>query len=262
MLKMRTLVLGGLAVAAAAAALKNRDKVAGLIGARSSAPEPSRPEPSPAPGPSNYDASGPVANTATPVPAPEPAVRGEGAIDEKAEEEAAGAEAAAIGGETPEYSGHEAGQPAGEDERPVAEAGEGESEGFEQAEADLADNAEPSAGDRIEGERAVAEAIEAQDQPTSGERDEALRATEGGEADGVPPVEGDEAVEEKSPRLDLGDEADQKPPEPAAGAEEPAEGGEDTTETPASEKSIWSPPSSREDDGGEWQTWSGRAVRP
>ena len=59
------LLLLGAAVVAAGVYFK-RDKVAGLLPGRGQTYEP------PAPGPSNYDAPGPVANTATPVPAPEP----------------------------------------------------------------------------------------------------------------------------------------------------------------------------------------------
>src|SRR4051794_28042147 len=147
----RNLVIGGLAAAAAAVALKNRTKVAGLIGARSTEPEPYRPPaPStPAPPISNYDAPGPPENTATPVPAPEPVIH-EGGIDEAAEEAAAAAEAANIGGEVPAYAPSTLGETVDEEDRPLEEAGEGIAEGQEQAEAELADNAEPAAGDPIE----------------------------------------------------------------------------------------------------------------
>lgn len=185
----KTIVLGGLAIAAAAGALKNRDKVAGLIGARSSAPEPPRPEPAPgpartgtsgheSPAPSNYDLGGPAANTATKVPAPEVAVRDEdGGIDERAEEEAAAAEAAAIGGGVPEYPGLQADEEADDATRPLAEAGEGESEGEELAEFDLRDEAESRAGETSDAEQQVADAIEAQDNPALGESIEAVEAS-------------------------------------------------------------------------------------
>jgi hypothetical protein len=123
------------------------------------------------PQPSNYDAAGPVANTATPIPAPDG--RGLYAIDEEAEEAAAAAEAAAIGGEAPDYSGLEADLPAEEAARPLAEAGEGEAEGQEQAEAALRDAAEPADGPSPY-ERQIDEAIEAQDEPASGETPEPL----------------------------------------------------------------------------------------
>ena len=51
------------------------------------------------------------------------------------EEDAAAAEAGEIGGPAPEYEGDE-------EERPVAEGGGGESEGFEQAEQELVERAE------------------------------------------------------------------------------------------------------------------------
>lgn len=259
LMNKRTLLLGGLAVAAVAGALKNRERVAGLIGVRTGASEPPRPEPAASPpperpaappAPANYDLSGPAANTATPVPAPEPLVHGEGAIDERAEEEAAAAEAAAIGGSAPEYAGLEPGELAGEAERPLMEAGEGDSEGQEQAEADLRDNAEPAAGDPLEGGRRIEATIEAADDPFAGERlegtvseppREQTRFFAGGKGDegGGEPEEG--------PAAGLPDE------NAAEAAERAAEG-----ETPPEKKSsaVWS---RGDDDTGEWQTWSGRA---
>jgi hypothetical protein len=229
----RTLVLGGLAIGAAAA-LKNRTKVAGLIGARSSAPEayprPSEapvgavaaePGPAPAPAVSNADAAGPPENTATAIPAPEPVVHEPGGgIDEAAEEAAAAAEAANIGGPAPEYAGDEPGEPVADAEIPLEESGEGVSEGLEQAEADLADNAEEAPAP-----------------------DPASRLT------GVePPAEGT-----------LG------PATVDDGA--PTGGGTLSGTTSAAEKSanVWKSEASEEDEGeggSEWQTWSGQAVEP
>jgi hypothetical protein len=137
MARTKLLLLGG-AVAVAAVALWKRDKVAGLLPSRTETYEPPAP---PAPGPSNYDAPGPVANTATPVPAPDP--QEPAAVDERAEEAAAAAEAANIGGDVSEYAGP-ADTPPTEAERPLAEAGEGESEGQEQTEHDLEQAAEPT----------------------------------------------------------------------------------------------------------------------
>jgi hypothetical protein len=135
----KTLLLGGVAVAGAAALLLKRDKVAALLPGRSeSAPVSSDAGYTPPPV-SNYDAPGPVANTATSVPVPpaqEPPT-----IDEAAEEAAAAAEAANIGGQVSDYAGPE-GEPATPEEVPLAEAGEGESEGAEQSEAELRDAAE------------------------------------------------------------------------------------------------------------------------
>lgn len=128
---VRNLLVGGaVAAAAAAAALLKRDKVARLLPSRTGEPEPMTPVP---PQPSNYDAPGPVANTATPIPAPDPHGEPPATIDESAEEAAAAAEAGAIGGTSSDYAGPELGEAADEAERPLAEAGEGESEGQEQA---------------------------------------------------------------------------------------------------------------------------------
>ncbi len=105
----KLLLAGGAVVAAGAAALLKRDKVAGLLPSRSGDDAPPAPVPVPSQ-PSNYDAPGPVANTATPVPAPDPQPDPSGAhepIDEAAEEAAAAAEAAHIGGDPVEYAGED-----------------------------------------------------------------------------------------------------------------------------------------------------------
>ena len=192
LINKRTMLLGGLAVAAVAGALKNRERVAGLIGVRSSGAEPPAPadadyaapeqtrtpvptEPAPAPEPSNYDIGGPAANTSTSVPAPEPQVTGRGGIDEAAEEAAAAAEAAGIGGPVADYAGTELGEPADEAERPLMEAGEGAAEGQEQAEAMLQDNAEPAAGDPIHGQRQIEDVIEAAGAADRGEELEGIQ---------------------------------------------------------------------------------------
>jgi hypothetical protein len=134
----RKLLFGGVIAALGAGLLLKRDKVAALLPGRSE--EFSAPAPPPPPAPSNYDVAGPVANTATPVPAPDPVEPP--AVDEAAEEAAAAAEAANIGGPAPDYAAAaEPGQLAPEAERPLDEAGEGESEGAEQADADLAEGA-------------------------------------------------------------------------------------------------------------------------
>jgi hypothetical protein len=91
---------------------------------------------------------------------------------EREQEEAAAAEAAAIGGrpssEPPAVEGEEA-DPA---QAPLIEAGQGESEGFELAEQELVEHA--SHGDMHAGRRAV------QDAP---DQDEDARAAASGEAD-------------------------------------------------------------------------------
>jgi hypothetical protein len=161
----RKLLFGGLVAALGAGVLLKRDKVAALLPGHTE--EFSAPPPPPPPAPSNYDVGGPVANTATTVPAPDPVVPP--AIDEAAEEAAAAAEAANIGGPAPDYAAAaEPGALAPEPERPLDEAGEGESEGQEQAEADLADAvAEPEAA-----QQRLDEAIEAAGDPARGETPE------------------------------------------------------------------------------------------
>jgi hypothetical protein len=165
----KVLLLGGVVVAAGTVAFLKRDKVTGLLPSHAETPAPAPPPP---PGPSNYDAPGPVANTATPVPAPEPQVHPAG-LDEAAEEAAAAAEAANIGGAPTEYAGP-AGERAGEAWRPLAEAGQGEAEGAEQAEADLAENATVRDAGTTGTEQQLEEAIEAQHDPLAGERVEPL----------------------------------------------------------------------------------------
>jgi hypothetical protein len=131
-------LLIGVAAAGAAVVLLKRDKVTALLPGRSeSAPAGADGGYTPPPV-SNYDAPGPVSNTATSVPVP-PAQESP-AIDEAAEEAAAAAEAANIGGSVSNYAGPD-GEAASEAEIPLAEAGEGESEGVEQADAELRDAA-------------------------------------------------------------------------------------------------------------------------
>jgi hypothetical protein len=144
MTKLAKSLLAGAALAAGAALFLKRDKVAGLLPGRAGEPAaPPPPAPRDTPPVSNYDAPGPVENTATRVPVP-PAYEPP-AIDEAAEEAAAAAEAANIGGPVSDYAGAEPGESATEAERPLMEAGEGEAEGQEQAEAELAAAAEPTA---------------------------------------------------------------------------------------------------------------------
>jgi hypothetical protein len=135
----RNALLIGAAVAGGALLLAKRQKVAALLPGRTDEPAPPRPEPQASPPISNYDVRGPVENTSTPVPTPPPFQPS--AVDEAAEEAAAAAEAANIGGPVSDYAGTEPGVPLDEADRPLAEAGEGEAEGQEQAEADLADAA-------------------------------------------------------------------------------------------------------------------------
>jgi hypothetical protein len=171
----RKLLLGGLVAALGTGVLLKRDKVAALLPGHSETAF-TPPPPPPPPAPSNYDAPGPVANTATPVPAPEP--QQPPPIDEAAEEAAAAAEAANIGGQVSDYAAAEPDLAPSEAERPLAEAGEGESEGEEQAEAELEQAAEPTAPGVSPEERQIDDAIEAAGNPTSGERAEPVAPPE------------------------------------------------------------------------------------
>jgi hypothetical protein len=167
----KLLLIGGAVAAAGAVALLKRDKVAGLLPSRSGEPAP--PEPAP-PQPSNYDAPGPVANTATPIPAPDPHGEAPAPVDEAAEEAAAAAEARAIGGTSSDYAGPELGEAADESWRPLAEAGQGEAEGQEQAEAELADNASNRDAGAGDAERQIDDTIEQAEQPQARETPEPL----------------------------------------------------------------------------------------
>jgi hypothetical protein len=89
---------------------------------------------------------------------------------EREQEEAAAAEAAAIGGRVD-----------GEDDeamRPLAEAGQGQSEGFEEAERELVEHA--SHGDQHAARRVIRDAPDEVDDPRAAEDAEvdALRSTE------------------------------------------------------------------------------------
>jgi hypothetical protein len=173
---IKLLLLGITLTAGAAAAVLNRARLAELLPSRSARTEPAAPVP---PQPSNYDVPGPVANTATPIPAPDPHGEPPESIDEAAEEAAAAAEAAAIGGSVSDYAGAEPGEAVDEAHRPLAEAGEGESEGQEQAEAELADNASFRDDAPSDAERQIDEAIEQAGQPQTGETPEPLASDDG-----------------------------------------------------------------------------------
>ncbi len=219
MARTKLLLLG--AVALGAAAFLKRDKVTALLPSRSETPSYTPP----APGPANYDAPGPVANPATAVPVPE--AYESPTVDEAAEEAAAAAEAANIGGVVSDYAGP-ADLPATEAERPLAEAGEGEAEGQEQAEFDLQRAAEPTAPGMSPSQHAIEDAIEDAGNPLAGEQLE------------------DQPTEPTG----------WQPPLPDRPADEP-------TDEPAPFES-----SDKEDKDEEkrepidWSTWSGRSVEP
>ena len=162
----KALLIGGVATAAAAAVLLKRDKVTALLPGRGDEPAP--PEPAYTPPPvSNYDAAGPVANTATAVPVP-PAHEAP-TIDEAAEEAAAAKEAANIGGTVSDYAGPE-GEPASPEEVPLAEAGQGEAEGQEQTEAELRDAAEDREPGLSPEQAQIDEAIDQAHNPLASEQ--------------------------------------------------------------------------------------------
>jgi hypothetical protein len=90
---------------------------------------------------------------------------------ERQEEDAAAAEAAGIGGRVSSEPEPIEGEP-DEASRPLVEAGQGEAEGFEQAEADLIEHA--SHGDQHAARQAIEDAPDESDD---------LRAASGGEPD-------------------------------------------------------------------------------
>jgi hypothetical protein len=167
-------LIGGGIAATLAALLFKREAVRGLLpGGSGETASPAEPVGGYTPPPvSNYDAAGPVANTATAVPVP-PAFE-EPAIDEAAEEAAAAAEAANIGGQVSDYAGPELGEPASEEERAVMEAGGGEAEGQEQTEDELRIAAEPFDGLSPE-EAQIEEAAEDMANPISPETVEPVK---------------------------------------------------------------------------------------
>ena len=81
------------------------------------------------------------------------------------------------------YAGSEPDEAISEADRPLAEAGEGEAEGLEQADAELEENA--TVGDGVsDAERQIDEAIEAADNPAVGETPEGPTDTSDPEDDG------------------------------------------------------------------------------
>lgn len=168
---VRAAAVGGL-VAGVAGLIRSR-RSGGGDGGGGGSQVPGGPVPPPAP--ANYDAPGPPSNTATPVPEPviaADATPPEMGIDEEAEVAAAAAEAASIGGPAPDYAPSALDEELDEVERPLAEAGQGVSEGQEQAEGDLVELATtdigPGAG-QTDAERLIEETIEQQSNPQSGE---------------------------------------------------------------------------------------------
>ena len=170
MSRAKTLLIGGGIAAALAAMLFKRDRVLALLPGRSDEPAPPQPGGYTPPPVSNYDAPGPVSNTATAVPVP-PAYESP-TIDEAEEEAAAAAEAANIGGQVSDYAGPE-GDAATEAERPLAEAGQGEAEGQEQTEAELREAAAPTAPGMSDEQRQIEDAIDQAGNPIAPEQADA-----------------------------------------------------------------------------------------
>ena len=245
--KRKLLAICGAVAAVGAAALLKRDKVAALLPSRTGGEAP--PAPPVPPQQSNYDAPGPVANTATPVPAPDSHEKPATAIDEAAEEAAAAAEAGAIGGTVAPYAGPD-GETADEAERPLAEAGEGESEGEEQAEADLEENAEFRDDAPSDAERQIEDTIEAADQPQSGETLDTVAEGQGTFLPPEPPVA--TPTDETAPDV-VGGGISGRPTAglPSDNADAGEGDGPKTSET-----------RDGEDDADDWRTWSGRSVKP
>lgn len=197
----KLLLVGGAAGVVAVGLFVKRDRARALLPGGSATESWSPPAP---PQQTNYDAPGPVANTSTPIPAPEPVVtptsepasssetqeslaealaEAPPAFDEAAEEEAAAAEAAAIGGSPSDYAGDEPGLAADEAHRPLAESGEGESEGEEQAEAELEDNATSGQAGVSDAERQIEDVIDQAGNPAVGETPEGLVSETGSDDD-------------------------------------------------------------------------------
>jgi hypothetical protein len=262
----RKLLLLGAAAIAVGLFFK-REKLAGLLPGGDKTAEP--PAPPPPPQPSNYDAPGPPANTATPVPAPDP--QQPQAIDEAAEEAAAAAEAANIGGVVSDYAGL-GDQPATEAERPLAEAGEGESEGQEQAEFDLRHAAEPTAPGESDAERQIEDAIEQAGNPLAGEQvepvrpaDEPVTADEAAATEPAgwsPPVP--EPSDEPAPFVAPDEEktTEFEPPAATRPAEEAAASQASDESPPATEAPVEGKDDEKDDSGSDWRTWSGRSTNP
>ena len=265
------LLLLGAAVVAAGVFFK-RDKVAGLLPGRGQTYEPP-----PRRRPARPTTTPPGPWPTRPRRCRRPSLSSREPIDEAAEEAAAAAEAANIGGSVSDYAGP-SDLPATEAERPVAEAGGGEAEGQEQAELDLREAAEPDRsrhvgqrasdrrGDRPGREpagRRAARGRPARRRPArrrgggpalrdaarrGAGRDEPADATEravGLEPAGAGALRRAGAVRRVTPEEGGGEPTEFEPPT----QEQPAAPGEE--EKPKDEEG-----------GSDWRTWSGRSVNP
>jgi hypothetical protein len=245
------LVGGGLAVAAAGAYVK-RERVRQLLpGTSSDTPQPSSGQPAPAP--SNYDAPGPPANTATPVPAPDAVVTPDPAHNDPVEEfaiqaddrqaaeaavDAAAADALAEGiGSVDEPGLQGAPEPIDEAAEEQAAAAEAAAIGGPVPEYASSQIDEPIS----EAERPLAEAgegvSEGQEQAEA-ELEENAEVRDAGMSDAERQI--DDAIDAAGNPY-VGETPDPVRPSEDAGKVE--EQDDDTS-------------------GGDWQTWSGGAVKP
>jgi hypothetical protein len=298
-LTFKRLLLVGVAVAAGAAYAK-RDQVRQLLpGGSQPEPEPYSP---PAPAPSNYDVSGPPANTATPVPAPEPVVTPEpgrsepveeapiqaddtAAVEDAIADAAAAAEAASgvttpagapahgvdepAAGDPPSQLGADApGTAAPADVAPAADSG---LESGEIKPLGLTDEVKPDPIDEAaEEQAAAAEAAAIGGSPGNDyagaelgepatEAERPLAEAGEGVAEGQEQAEAE--LEENAGPGDEGvSDAERQIEDAIEAADNPAIG-----ETPDPVAPPEEPKAEKDDDdisGGDWQTWSGGAVKP
>jgi len=248
----RLILVGGALAVAAAGAYVKRDRVRQLLpGSSGDTPEPYSP---PAPVPSNYDAPGPPANTATPVPAPEPVVTPDPARSDPVEDfpvqaddpqdvaaavDAAAADAMAAGiGSVGEPSLQSVPEPIDEAAEEQAAAAEAAAIG-----GTAPDYASSQVDEPItEAERPLAEAGE-------------------GVAEGQEQTEAE--LEENAQLRDAGMSGAERQIEDAIEAQSNPAAGE--TPDPSRPSGDAGKVEEKDDDdisGGDWQTWSGGAVKP
>ena len=248
----RLILVGGALAVAAAGAYVKRDRVRQLLpGSGGDAPEPYS---SPVPAPSNYDAPGPPANTATPVPAPEPVVTPDPARSDPVEDfpiqaddpqevaaavDAAAADAMAAGiGSVPEPSVQSGPEPIDEAAEEQAAAAEAAAIGGTAPDYASSQIDEPLS----EAERPMAEAGE-------------------GVAEGQEQTEAD--LEDNAEFRDAGmSDAERQVEDTIEAAGNPYVG---ETPDPVRPSEDAGKVEEKDDDdisGGDWQTWSGGAVKP
>ena len=135
----------------------------------------------------------------------------------------------------------------------MVEAGGGEAEGQEQAEAELAENATVRDQAPSDAERQIDDAIEAQDEPASGETARGARPAGRG-----PPARTPRPASSPRPSSEGGGISGR----PGARLDDAAETpGVPATGSPATEPQTGDPePGDGEGEGGEPQTWSGRPA--